>query len=99
MLLKQKKEYGKDEKKPEVDYEPQVDVAMVNSKGEIFALRSIENYEYLGFSLPASVYQRVSMASFQKVVDTRLYVFSPRVSNQFDKLSKNSKKPAKLGAL
>lgn len=29
MLLKQKKEYGKDEKKPDFDYEPQVDIAMV----------------------------------------------------------------------
>lgn len=41
MLLKQKKEYGKDEKKPDFDYEPQIDIAMVSDKGEIFALRSI----------------------------------------------------------
>lgn len=99
MLLKQKKQYGKDEKKPEFDCEPQVDIAMVNSKGDIFALRSIENYEYLGFSLPSSVYQRVAMASFQKVIDMRVYVFSPRISIISSYFSQNSQESAKLRAL
>jgi len=29
--------------------------------------------------LPASVYQRVSKATFQKVIDTKIYIFSQRV--------------------
>jgi hypothetical protein len=37
----------------------------------------------MGFSLPSSVYQRVSKASFQKVVDTRVYIFSQSVGIMF----------------
>lgn len=56
---------------------------------------SVENYDHEGLKLPASVYQRASRASFQKVIDMGLYIFSSRVGILFNKFSQNHQKLTK----
>lgn len=59
--------------------EPQIDISLQGQSGEVYALRDLEIYDYSGFDLPASVYQRISRASFLKVMDSRFYIFSRRI--------------------
>lgn len=83
MLLKQKKEYAKDEKKPDYEIESNIDILMADTiSNRVFALRSIESYEFSGFSINKSAYSSVVRAKMEKVLDTRVYVLSSRISNK-----------------
>jgi hypothetical protein len=81
LLLKQKKEFGKDEKKPDFDWEPEVDIVFMSEDGHVYALRDVEICDYSGLTLPASTYRKVSRGSVQRVVDSRVYIFGQRVCN------------------
>lgn len=48
----------------------------------VFALRSIESYEFSGFSINKSAYSSVVRAKMEKVLDTRVYILSSRIGNK-----------------
>ena len=50
-FFKQKKEYSKGEKEPEVDLEPIVDITLIGTGNEVLALDSMEDYEFSGFEI------------------------------------------------
>lgn len=56
---------------------------MVSNTGQVLALDMIEEFAYSGFKVHSSILQRSTRNSVKKVIDSRIYVFSRRVGNNF----------------
>ena len=81
LILKPKRELGEQEKKlPEGELEAEIDNILIGENGECLFLDMMEELENEGVKIDPSIFKQARRASFRRIVDSRTYIFGPRVS-------------------
>jgi NDP-sugar pyrophosphorylase family protein len=81
LVAKPKRELGDQEKKlPEGELETEIDNVLIGEKGECLFLDMAEEVENEGVRIEPSIFKQVRRGSFRRMVDSRTYIFGPRVS-------------------
>lgn len=63
--------------------ETEIDNVLVGEKGECLFLDMAEELENEGVKIEPSIFKQVRRGSFRRMVDSRTYIFGPRVSTPF----------------
>lgn len=81
LIAKPKRELGEQEKKlPEGELETEIDNALIGQDGECLFLDMMDELDNEGVKVDPSIFKQVRRASFRRIVDSRTYIFGPRVS-------------------
>jgi NDP-sugar pyrophosphorylase family protein len=81
LIAKPKRELGEQEKKlPEGELETEIDNVLIGEGGECLFLDMMDELDNEGVKIDPSIFKQVGRASFRRIVDSRTYVFGPRVS-------------------
>lgn len=68
---------------PEGELETEIDNVLIGENGECLFLDMSEEVENEGVRIEPSIFKQVRRGSFRRMVDSRTYIFGPRVSSFF----------------
>lgn len=81
-MAKPKRDLGDQEKKlSEGELETDIDNVLIGENNECLFLDMMEELDNEGVKIDPSIFKIVRKGSFRKIVDSRTYIFSNRVSN------------------
>lgn len=82
LVAKPKRDLGEQEKKlSEGELETDIDNVLVGENNECLFMDMMEELDNEGVKIDPSIFKIVRRGSFRKIVDSRTYIFSNRVSN------------------
>ena len=69
-----------------------MDISLVGMGNEVLSLDSMDDYEFSGFEIEASIYKSCPKAMFYRIIDSKLYIMSENISKISPYCSQNCSK-------
>ena len=67
-----------------------MDMSLIGLGKEVLSLDSMDDYEFSGFEIEASIYKSCPKATFYRVIDSKLYIMSENIRKISSNHSQNS---------